>query len=272
MQRTLGRSGAAHSPSSTGFSAHSTGDFIRRRHSSRSPARCSKSASSASLTFSPLHGERDEEHQFGVTIPVRGWTLDIDDFETRARNFFDHNNIGESNVFIPVTIAECPDSRHEVTVRSPRLWNRGQVHLAYSNQTAQAAGSDYRRTDLLSSDDPSCQLAPGYSALDHDQRNTLNVGFDAKLPWQSFASSNVYYGSGFSNGSPDAQFPTHIFPGMPRSISRCGKKFGEKFSVAVNALNIANRHLLIDNSLTFGGFHYNDPREVYVEFRYKFHY
>jgi outer membrane receptor protein involved in Fe transport len=51
-----------------------------------------------------------------------------------------------------------------------------------------------------------------------------------------------------------------------------GKSFGERYSVALTALNVANRHLLIDNSLTFGGFHYNDPREIYVEFRWRFHY
>ena len=28
------------------------------------------------LGFVPLHGERDEEHQFGVTIPFYGWTID----------------------------------------------------------------------------------------------------------------------------------------------------------------------------------------------------
>jgi hypothetical protein len=42
--------------------------------------------------------------------------------------------------------------------------------------------------------------------------------------------------------------------------------------VSVSALNIANSHLLIDNSLTFGGFHYDNPRQVYVQIRYKFHY
>jgi hypothetical protein len=30
--------------------------------------------------------------------------------------------------------------------------------------------------------------------------------------------------------------------------------------------------LLIDNSLTFGGVHYNDPRQIYAQIRYKFHY
>src|SRR6266446_5840807 len=32
------------------------------------------------LDFVPLRGERDEEHQFGVTIPFKGWTLDADNF------------------------------------------------------------------------------------------------------------------------------------------------------------------------------------------------
>ena len=224
------------------------------------------------LSFTPLHGERDEEHQFGVTIPVRGWSLDIDDFETRARNFFDHNNVGESNIFIPVTIDEARVRGLEVTVRSPRLWDRGQVHLAYSNQTAQAAGAITGGLICFPPTDPSCLPEPGFSALDHDQRNTLNVGFDANLPWRLFGAANVYYGSGFSNGSPDAQFPDAYLPGHASIDLSLRKDLGEKFSVAVNALNIADRHLLIDNSLTFGGFHYNDPREVYVELRYKFHY
>jgi hypothetical protein len=40
----------------------------------------------------------------------------------------------------------------------------------------------------------------------------------------------------------------------------------------VNALNAANRRLLVDNSLTFCGFHYNDPRDIYGEVRYHFHF
>ena len=30
--------------------------------------------------------------------------------------------------------------------------------------------------------------------------------------------------------------------------------------------------VLLDNSLTFGGFHYNDPRQIYAEVKYHFHY
>jgi hypothetical protein len=224
------------------------------------------------LSFSPLRGERDEEHQFGVTIPFRGWTLDADNFQTRANNFFDHNNIGESNIFIPVTIDGALIRGWELTLTSPRVWNRGQFHLAYSNQVANARGAVTGGLICFPPTDLSCQPAPGYHPLDHDQRNTLNVGFNAVLPWNSYASTNVYYGSGFTNGSPNAQFPGSYLPQHTTFDLSIGKHFGERFTASLTALNVANRHLLIDNSLTFGGFHYNDPREIYVEVRYRFHY
>ncbi len=221
---------------------------------------------SQSLGFIPLHGERDEESQIGLTIPFRGWALDADAFQTRAKNFFDHNNVGNSDIFFPLTIDGARIRGAEVTLRSPRIWNRGQAHLAYSNQVAEGRGAiTGGLTDFSPPPD-------GYFYLDHDQRNTLNVGFDANLPSQMFASANVYYGSGFSNGSPGDPFPGDHLPQHTSVDLSLGKSFREKYSVSVSALNVANRHLLIDNSLTFGGFHYNDPREIYVEFRYKFHY
>jgi endonuclease V-like protein UPF0215 family len=36
--------------------------------------------------------------------------------------------------------------------------------------------------------------------------------------------------------------------------------------------DVANRRVLLDNSLTFGGFHFNDPRQLYAELRYRFHF
>ena len=229
-------------------------------------------ANNSNLSFVPLHGERDEEHQFGVTIPFRGWALDADTFVTRAKNFFDHNNIGESNIFFPVTIDGALIQAWELTVRSPRVWHRGEVHLAYSNQLAQARGAIKGGLICFPPTDPSCQPAPGYSPLDHDQRNTLTVGLDAKLPGQAYASTNVYYGSGFTNGSPNQQFRGRYLPQHTTFDVSLGKSFGEAYAVSITALNAANRHLLLDNSLTFGGFHYNHPREIYIEFRYRFHY
>jgi hypothetical protein len=213
------------------------------------------------LDFIPLHGERDEEQQFGITIPFRGWSADADTFRTHIRNFFDHNSVGNSNVFFPITIDGGLIRGWELTIRSPRLWHTIRGHLAYSNQIAQGVGAiSGGLTDFHSPAEP--------FTLDHDQRNTLNAGFDVTLPWRTFASTNVYYGSGFSNGSPP---PSHL-PGHTTFDLTAGKSFGEGLSISVTALNVANRHLLLDNSVTFGGFHYNNPREIFVEVRYRFHY
>jgi outer membrane cobalamin receptor len=218
------------------------------------------------LGFIPLRGERDEEHQFGVTIPIRGWTLDADNFQTRAENFFDHNNVGESDVFFPLTIQQALIRGWELTVRSPELWRHAQVHLAYSNQVA--LGQPPITGGLTDFSPPS-----GYFPLDHDQRNTLNVGANVNLPWEVFAAGNVYYGSGFTNGQFDPITDPHLYlPGHTTVDLSVGKSLGERFSASVNALNIANRRLLIDNSVTFGGFHYDEPREIYVELRWRFHY
>jgi len=44
--------------------------------------------------FIPLPGERDIQHDIGVSMPLRGWVLDVDQFHTSARNFLDHDVIG----------------------------------------------------------------------------------------------------------------------------------------------------------------------------------
>ena len=78
-------------------------------------------AQNNNLGFLPLRGERDEEYQVGVTIPVQGWVIDADHFHTKAKNFFDHNNIGNSNAFLPLTIDGALIQGNELTIRSPKL-------------------------------------------------------------------------------------------------------------------------------------------------------
>ncbi len=229
-------------------------------------------ANSQNLSFGPLRGERDEEYQFGVGIPYRGWRLDIDHFQTRATNFLDHNNIGESNVFFPLTFDRALIQAWELTLASPRLWHRVQGHLTYSNQIAQAAGPITGGLICGNPPAPDCEPPPVYTPVDHDQRNTLNVGINARLPWHSFASGNVYYGSGFTNGSPNAQYPGAYLPANTTLNLAVSKTFAERYSVSVTALNVTNQRVLLDNSLTFGGFHWNLPREIYGEFRWRFHY
>jgi hypothetical protein len=217
------------------------------------------------LDFVPLHGERDEEHQFGVTIPFKNWTLDADNFLTRASNFFDHNSLNSSNVFFPVTVQGARINGWELTLRSPRLRNRAQFYLTYSNQLALGHGCVIG--GLIS---PCPTPPPGYFFLDHDQRNTLHLGGQYTLPWRAYLSTDVYYASGFSNSNSNIP-GDHLQPHTTFDLS-LGKSFGERFSVNLQGINVANRRILLDNSFTFGGTHYLNPREILVQVRYRFHY
>ena len=215
------------------------------------------------LNFVPLAGERDEEHQFGVTIPFKGWVLDADNFLTRATNFFDHNALNNSNVFFPVDVQGARINGWELTLRSPRIRNRAQFYLTYSNQLALGRGC------IVGGLTGACPVPPpGYFFLDHDQRDTLHLGGQYTLPWRAYFSTDIYYASGFSNGSPP---PSHLLPHTTFDLS-LGKQFGERFSLNVQAINVANRRVLLDNSFTFGGTHFLNPREIFVQLRYRFHY
>lgn len=220
-------------------------------------------AATEGLGFIPLQGERDEENQVGLTVPLRGWTFDVNSFRLRARNYFDHNAIGNSNVFFPLSIAGARIYGWEFTLRSPRILKRGEASVAYSYQHAEGEGAV---TGGLTDFSPPEQ---GYFFLDHDQRHTLHANFNASLPWRSWASASLYYGSGFTDG--ESEIPMHLQPHTTLDLS-LGKSIGEGWSVSVTALNVANRRFLLDNSETFGGTHYAEPRQIYMQLRYRFHF
>ena len=220
-------------------------------------------ATANDTAFLPLRGERDTERQFGVTIPLQGWSIEADYFVTQARNFFDHNPLGESDIFLPITDEAALIRGRELTVRSPAFWPFGQVHLAYSNQTADCSGSI---TGGLVVPGTACGNPP--IALDHDQRNTLNLGYNANLPEEFFMGANLSVNSGLSNGfAPPSHLPSYAVLDL-----KAGRNFSRDLSVSITALNVTNRHLLTDNSLTFGGVHWNNPFQIYAEMHYKFHY
>lgn len=215
---------------------------------------------SENLALIPLAGERDEEAQVGVTLPLREWTIDADLFRTNARNFFDHNSVGNSNVFFPLTIGGARIRGAELSVRSPRAWKTARWHVAYSYQRAEGFGGVTGGLTDFSPD-------KGTFPLDHDQRHTLSAGVDADLPRGLFGAANLYYGSGFPDDGGPARLPGHTTFDLT-----LGRAFTKNLSISVTALNVANLRVLIDNSLTFGGTHYSHPREVYAEIRYRFHY
>ena len=229
-------------------------------------------ANANNTTLVPLHGERDEEHQFGVQIPFRGWLLDAGTFKNRINNFLDHSNIGDSSIYFPVTVDGALVRAWELTLRSPRIARFGQVHLAFSNQIVQQRGNITGGLICTPIGDPACNAGFSYSPVDHDQRDTLNLGFNATLPGHAYASANYYFGSGFHNGDPDPTTPyqNEYLPSNTTFDLAVGKSITQNISASITATNVANRRVLLDNSLTFGGFHYNDPRQLYAGLRYRF--
>jgi len=127
---------------------------------------------------------------------------------------------------------------------------------------------------LLAAHRSCCDLGPNYIALDHDQRETLNtaspqsarahVVLDQCLLWLRLLEW------------PGRQRPRPV----PRPISAvhttfdvsAGHAFGERWRLSASVLNVTNHRVLLDNSITIGGFHFNDPRLISAELRYRFHF
>ena len=105
--------------------------------------------------------------------------------------------------------------------------------------------------------------------MDHDQTHTLHTGFNLRLPWNAAAGGNLYYGSGFTDGS--SEMPAHLQGHTTFDLS-VSEALGENLTISVTTLNLANRRFLLDNSETFGGTHYAEPRQIYVQVKYRFHY
>lgn len=216
-------------------------------------------AATQGFGFLPLRGEKDEQHEVGLSIPMFGWRADLSEFRTTAQNFFDHDALGNSNIFFPLTIDHARIHGWEASVSSRQLAGRARVHLAFSRQWVQGRGgvtgglTDFTRSD------------PGYYYLDHDQRDTLSTGADITLPRRTWGSFNVAYGSGFLDGDGPTHLPSHITADVS-----LGHSFGERWSAQLSAVNIGNRRYLLDNSNTFGGTHWANPRELLVRVNYRF--
>jgi outer membrane receptor protein involved in Fe transport len=211
--------------------------------------------------FLPLFGERDIQQEYGLTIPFRGWTLSETYFHTSAQNFFDHDALGNSNIFLPLTIQGAVIKGIETMLRSPLMLKRYRAHLVYSNQRSQGVGAiSGGLTDFT-------PPKGGNFFLDHDQRNTLSAGLEAELPWRSFASLAANYGSGFLNGDGPDHLPSYYTLDLS-----FGKNFGENFAVRFTGTNLTNQRYMLDTSNTFGGSHFADPRILAVQVRWRFRY
>ena len=204
--------------------------------------------------FLPLHGERDHQAEIGLSVPAAGWNFDIAAFRTNARNFFDHDALGNSNVFFPLTI-------DRVFIRGAELMaQRGHFHVAFSHQTVEGEGGV---TGGLTDFSPPEE---GRFFLDHDQRNTLSAGATLQLPREAWISGNVSYGSGFLQGDGPQHLPGHTTLDLASAIPL------GRWTLKLTATNVTNKRYLLDESNTFGGTHWNDSRVVMAQVEYRFHY
>ena len=65
---------------------------------------------------------------------------------------------------------------------------------------------------------------------------------------------------------PNSATSTHSAPGTAAAQKTLRIPYRERRT----RVNVTNHRVLLDNSITIGGFHYNDPRMIAVEARYRF--
>ena len=209
----------------------------------------------------PIPGERDRIWEIGYGIPFNGWTLDFDGFYSKTQNAVDHEVLGNSALLLPLTIESGRVRAVESTLRSPKIFGRLTWHYALSIMSAQGRGAI---TGGLTDFAP-----PGneYFYLDHDQRVTFNTGFELLLPRRFWLPAMLPYGSGFLlRECPDHLSPHTTETSPPARTSR------RTWSLRVTVINIANAAFLTGFANSFAGTHYQNPREIAAQVRYKFKY
>ena len=175
----------------------------------------------------------------------------------------------------PAVVLACPDERGRqhpdprqvvYQLRQPRL----RLKIRHRCRDRRADAGQDRQAD------PACTAGDfSYGPVDHDQRNTLNTGFTANLPRSTWISTNVYYGSGFTNGLAGANqgpWNGNYLPVHTTFDLSGGHSFGENWHFTASILNVTNHRVLLDNSVTIGGFHDNDPRQLSAQLKYRFHF
>jgi hypothetical protein len=170
-----------------------------------------------------------------------------------------------SEITLPLTTSDARIRGTEATVRTPELMHKFRFHLPFSNMMAEYRGAP--DGGLIEPVPTACLT--GYCYLDHDQRNTLKTGFDVHLPYHTFFSNNVLYGSGVvtGNGNTGAHCPGHT-----TADAELGKSFGAKEGVklGLSVVNLTNSRYALSSHNLFAGTHENNPRAIIGSVRYHF--
>jgi len=211
------------------------------------------------FAFLPLKGERDRQYEFGLSIPVGKWGIDLARFDTAARNFSDHEVLGNSNIAFPLSIERVHSRGSEVSIHSPTVAHALHFHFAYSNMIVQGNGGI---TGGMTDFSPPPQ---DWFYIDHDQRQTWTGGGEFSFWRNAYVNANLTAGSGFLDGDG----PQHLSAHAALDVA-FGKEFGENLWMTVSALNVTDSRYLLGRESSFAGTHYNDPRQFIIQLRYRF--
>lgn len=216
----------------------------------------SDAAAEAGQAFTAVHAERNALYEAGVTLATHGIIADVTYYYNHSHNFLDHEQLGDSAMFLPVNIAEARMRGIEVSISSPAGRTlRGRVTYAFGY--AEGKGEI---TGGLGDIGPRADESNSYFPLDHDQRHAGSVSLDIappRAPWWGHAA--VRYESGFLMGAGPGHLPAHAT--LDVSV---GWRLARQLQVAVEGQNVTNEAYVINLGSEFNGTHYGRPRYLSV--------
>ncbi len=202
-------------------------------------------------SFLLVHAERNTQWETGVAMPLGGATLDLTYYDNHATNFLDHEQLGDSSVFLPVNVAKARLRGLEVSASSAP-GRRLRARLVYSHSYAQGLGGV---TGGLG--DLEARSQTGLYFLDHDQRHSAVASLDWTITSAAWAHLSVQYGSGFLRADGPDHLPSHV-----TADAAAGFTFARRWSAAVDVLNLTDRRYFVNQSSEFNGTHMARPRTV----------
>ncbi len=179
-------------------------------------------------------------------------------------------------MYFPIAVDGALVRAWEMTLRSPAAGPPRPIpsHLFQSNR--RAARQHHRRLHLQHSHRPGLRPRPQL----HRRSTTTSAtpSTPASRPTcrctpGSPPTSTTAPASPTASPAPTAgPYNGPYLPVHTTFDVSAGHTIGERWKLSATVLNVTNHRVLLDNSVTIGGFHCNDPRMISAELRYRFHF
>ncbi len=221
----------------------------------------SEAAAAAGQMFVDVRGERDTLWEAGLSWTHAGFIADATYYLNQAHDYLDHEQVGESAVFLPVNIDRARLRGLELSLSSPsRHGLSGRVVYAYGH--AEGRGGITGGLGDIERE----ETEDAWFFLDHDQRHTLSVSADLSPSGAPYwAHATVRFGSGFLL----EEGPDHL-PSYGTLDLSAGWAISRRLELAAEVQNLTDNVYLISLSSEFNGTHYARPRYISGRLRVTF--